>query len=540
MVALFRTQPGLRRVAAALACAGVVALVASLQTAAQTPPPKKDDGFQISAPYAILIDADSGTVLFEKNSDKLNPPASMSKLMTTEVVLHAIAQGKLKWEDEMTISENAWRKGGAPSGGSAMFAALNSRLSVRDLLHGVMIQSGNDACIALAEGIAGSELAFAEMMNRRAREIGLTQSRFTNSTGLHESDHNMTVRELAKLAQHIIKTYPEAYKIYAEREFTWNRVRQQNRNPLLAMGIGADGLKTGFTKEAGYGLTGSAVNNGLRLIVVGNGFKTMKERSDEMRKLLEWGFRAFESRALFAAGETIGEAKLYGAEKSRVSLISPTPVRLLVPRAMSERLSAKVVYSGHVVRTLCSKCRCRRARMSAPAACTSARSTRRARWSSTCSARASTDSRSDALEAMLGRPVFHPASRPNKETNAREVHHIRGRRGGRQVDPGGTAGPQAALDGARRGGEPRARRLGRRGGDPPCAAVGCRQAARSATADPISRSSSTSRPRPGLRALRIGAATLRSTASNPRRSTSTRSCAKPISSSPSASRTAAS
>ena len=317
---------------------------------AQTPPPKKDDaGFQTSAPYAILIDADSGTVLFEKNADKLNPPASMSKLMTTEVVLHAIEQGKLKYEDEMTISENAWRKGGAPSGGSAMFAALNSRVSVRDLLHGVMIQSGNDACIALAEGIAGSELAFADMMNKRARELGLTQAHFTNATGIHDADHNMTARELAKLAQHIIRTYPEAYKIYAEREFTWNKVRQQNRNPLLAMGIGADGLKTGFTKEAGYGLTASAVNNGLRLIVVGNGFKTMKERADEMRKLLEWGFRAFESRPLFAAGETVGEAKLYGGEKSRVALVSPTPVRLLVPRAMSEKLSAKVVYSGPVM-----------------------------------------------------------------------------------------------------------------------------------------------------------------------------------------------
>jgi len=337
----------LRRAVVVLA---VLGLVFAAPGNAQTPPPKKDDGgFQTSAPYAILIDADSGTVLFEKNADKLNPPASMSKLMTTEVVLHAIQQGKLKYEDEMTISENAWRKGGAPSGGSAMFAALNSRVNVRDLLHGVMIQSGNDACIALAEGIAGSELAFAEMMNTRARELGLTQAHFTNATGIHDADHNMTARELAKLAQHIIRTYPEAYKIYAEREFTWNKVRQQNRNPLLAMGIGADGLKTGFTKEAGYGLTASAVNNGLRLIVVGNGFKTMKERSDEMRKLLEWGFRAFESRPLFAAGETVGEAKTYGGEKSRITLVSPTPVRLLVPRALSERLSAKVVYAGPVM-----------------------------------------------------------------------------------------------------------------------------------------------------------------------------------------------
>ena len=333
---------------AAKVLAGALLLTAVLPGAAQTPAPKKDDGFQISAPYAILIDAESGTVLFEKNADKLNPPASMSKLMTAELVLHTIAQGKLKWEDEMTISENAWRKGGAPSGGSAMFAALNSRVSVRDLMHGVMIQSGNDACIALAEGIAGSELAFSDLMTKRAREIGLSQSTFTNATGIHDADHNMTVRELAKLAQHLIKTYPDAYKIYGEREFTWNKVRQQNRNPLLAINIGADGLKTGHTKEAGYGLAASAVNNGLRLIAVGNGFKTMKERADEMRKLLEWGYRAFESRALFAQGETVGEAKLYGGAKGRVALVSPTPVRLLVPRAMSEKLSAKVVYSGPV------------------------------------------------------------------------------------------------------------------------------------------------------------------------------------------------
>jgi D-alanyl-D-alanine carboxypeptidase (penicillin-binding protein 5/6) len=330
-----------------LFCLAVTTLAATLAFSGAGQAQKKDE-FQTSAPYAILIEADSGTVLFEKNADKLNPPASMSKLMTVELVLHTIEEGKLKWDDEMTISENAWRKGGAPSGGSAMFAALNSRISVRDLMHGVMIQSGNDACIALAEGIAGSEIAFADMMNKRAREIGLTQSHFSNATGVHEPDHVMTMRELAKLAQHIIKTYPEAYKIFAEREFTWNKVRQQNRNPLLAMGIGADGLKTGHTKEAGYGLAASALNNNLRLIMVVNGFKTMKERAEESRKLLEWGFRAFESRALFAEGETVGEAKLYGGTQGRVPLVSPTPIKLLVPRAMSERLSAKVVYSGPV------------------------------------------------------------------------------------------------------------------------------------------------------------------------------------------------
>jgi serine-type D-Ala-D-Ala carboxypeptidase (penicillin-binding protein 5/6) len=322
-------------------------LASSLALPAAAQAPKKDE-FQTTAPYAILIEAESGTVLFEKNADKLNPPASMSKLMTIEVVLHTIEEGKLKWDDEMTISENAWRKGGAPSGGSAMFAALNSRVSVRDLLHGVMIQSGNDACIALAEGIAGSEIAFADLMNKRARELGLTQSHFSNATGVHEPDHLVTMRELAKLTQHIIKTYPEAYKIFAEREFTWNKVRQQNRNPLLAMGIGADGLKTGHTKEAGYGLAASAVNNNLRLIMVVNGFKTMKERADESRKLLEWGFRAFESRALFAQGETVGEAKLYGGAQGRVALVSPVAIKLLVPRALNEKLSAKVVYSGPV------------------------------------------------------------------------------------------------------------------------------------------------------------------------------------------------
>src|SRR3954468_7308509 len=322
-------------------------LASSLALPAAAQAPKKDE-FQTAAPYAILIEAESGTVLFEKNADKLNPPASMSKLMTIEVVLHTLEEGKLKWDDEMTISENAWRKGGAPSGGSAMFAALNSRVSVRDLLHGVMIQSGNDACIALAEGIAGSEIAFADLMNKRARELGLTQSHFSNATGVHEPDHLVTMRELAKLTQHIIKTYPEAYKIFAEREFTWNKVRQQNRNPLLAIGIGADGLKTGHTKEAGYGLAASAVNNNLRLIMVVNGFKTMKERADESRKLLEWGFRAFESRALFAQGETVGEAKLYGGAQGRVPLVSPVPIKLLVPRALNEKLSAKVVYSGPV------------------------------------------------------------------------------------------------------------------------------------------------------------------------------------------------
>jgi D-alanyl-D-alanine carboxypeptidase (penicillin-binding protein 5/6) len=309
---------------------------------------KKEEGFQTGAPTAILIDADSGSILFEKNADQLVFPASLSKLMTAEVVFHEIAEGRLKLDDEFTVSENAWRRGGAPSGGSAMYAALNSKVKVRDLLQGVIIQSGNDACIVLAEGISGNEANFASVMTKRARELGLAKSTFANSTGLHDPDHQVTMRELAKLAQHIIHTYPEFYRIYGEREFTWNKIRQQNRNPLLPMGIGADGLKTGYTKEAGYGLVGSAVQNGLRLIVAVNGFKSLKERADEARKLLEWGFRGFESRLLFAEGETIGEAKTYGGDKGRVALNAPGAVRLLVPRGGSEKIIARVVYTGPV------------------------------------------------------------------------------------------------------------------------------------------------------------------------------------------------
>lgn len=339
-----------RRLAAAAAAAGAAVLALTLAVAppAEAQAPAKKDDFQTAAPHAILIEAESGTVLFEKAADQLMYPSSMAKLMTAELVFQAIRQGKLKPDDEVTISENAWRKGGAPSGGSTMYAVLNSRVRVEDLLKSVIIQSGNDACIALAEALAGTEAQFATRMTERGRELGMTKSTFTNSTGLPDPDQQVTARELALLAQHIIKTYPEFYPLYSEREFLWNRIRQQNRNPLLAMGIGADGLKTGYTKEAGYGLVGSAVQNGLRLIVVVNGLKTMKERAEEARKLLEWGFRGFESRVLFAEGETVGEAKLYGGAKGRVTLVAERPIRLLVPRGTTEKLSARVVYAGPI------------------------------------------------------------------------------------------------------------------------------------------------------------------------------------------------
>ena len=309
---------------------------------------KSTDGYQTAAPHAILIDADSGSVLFEKAADDLIPPASLSKLMTAEVVFNLLAKGQLKPEQEFIVSVNAWRRGGAPSHTSSMFIPIHNKVSVDNLLHGVIIQSANDACIVLAEGISGNESVFAELMTKRARELGLTKSTFGNSNGLPDPKQLMTARELAKLARHIIQTYPDYYKYYGEREFTWNKIRQFNRNPLLALTIGADGLKTGFTKEAGYGLVGSAVQNGLRLIVVVNGLKSEKERADESKKLLEWGFHNFQSNLLFADGQEIAYAKLYGGARGHVPLKAAKEVTLMVPRGSRERIIGRVVYSGPV------------------------------------------------------------------------------------------------------------------------------------------------------------------------------------------------
>jgi serine-type D-Ala-D-Ala carboxypeptidase (penicillin-binding protein 5/6) len=348
--------PGFGRwlLAAALACSiGAAVAAPTPKPAAKGPATatqatKKDEGFQTAAPTAILIDAESGSVLFEKNADMLVPPASLSKLMTTEVVLNEIKQGRLKPTDEFIVSENAWRKGGAPSHTSSMFVPIHSRVSVADLLHGVVIQSGNDACIVLAEGIAGSEEKFAEMMTARARELGLTKSTFGNSNGLPDPKQLMTARELAKLARQIIRTYPEDYHLYGEAEFTWNKIRQLNRNPLLTMNIGADGLKTGFIKESGYGLVGSAVQNGMRLIVVVNGTRNDKERADEGKRLLEWGFHNFQSQTLFAEGQTIADAKLFGGERGSVPLTANRVVSLMVSRSAPNKIIARVVYTGPV------------------------------------------------------------------------------------------------------------------------------------------------------------------------------------------------
>jgi len=340
----FSSRLGTWSSAALLACAGASAFAAPNPVSG----PKGSEGFQTAAPHAILIEAESGSVLFEKAADDLIPPASLSKLMTAEVVFNLLKQDKLKPSDEFNVSVNAWRRGGAPSHTSSMFMPINSKVSIDNLLHGVIIQSANDACIVLAEGISRNESAFAELMTKRARELGLTKSTFGNSNGLPDPRQLMTARELARLAAHIIQTYPEYYKYYGEREFTWNKIRQFNRNPLLALNIGADGLKTGFTKEAGYGLVGSAVQNGMRLIVVVNGLKSEKERADEGKKLLEWGFHNFQPNLLFVDGQEIARAKVYGGAKGSVPLVAGKPVRLMVPRGIREKIIARAVYTGPV------------------------------------------------------------------------------------------------------------------------------------------------------------------------------------------------
>ncbi|RAI43450.1 D-alanyl-D-alanine carboxypeptidase family protein [Rhodoplanes roseus] len=309
---------------------------------------KKEEGFQTAAPYAILIDAETGTVLYEKGADVPSPPSSLLKLMTAEVVFNEIKSGRITADQEFMVSEDAWRRGGAPSHTSSMFAPIHSRVRVEDLLRGLIIQSGNDAAIALAEGIGGNERSFAQTMVKRARELGLTRSTFGNATGLPDPANLVTMRELAKLAQHIIKTYPDFYPIYGEREFTWNKIRQLNRNPLLPLNIGADGMKTGFTADGGYGLVGSAQQNGLRLIVAINGLKTAKDRADEGKRLLDWGFSGFEARPLFADGQIIGDAKVFGGAQGSVPLIADKAVSVLVPKNTTDRISARIVYTGPV------------------------------------------------------------------------------------------------------------------------------------------------------------------------------------------------
>ncbi len=305
--------------------------------------------YQTKAAQALLLDADTGTVLFAKEADTKIPPASLAKIMTMEVVFNQLKNGKLSLSDNFFVSENAWRKGGTSSGGSTMFAKLNSEIPLEDLIRGVIIQSANDGSIIIAEGLGGSEAAFANLMNERARRLGLNNSNFVNSTGLPAENQYVSIRDLAKLARHVITEYPNYYRYYSEPEFEWNKINQRNRNPLLPMKIGADGMKTGYTEASGYAIVGSAVRDGQRLIAILSGMESKKQRAEEARKILDWGFRAFEKIKLFDDNEVLGEASVYGGVKSGVEVVGKGPVEIYLPIGNRDKLKARIVYKGPIM-----------------------------------------------------------------------------------------------------------------------------------------------------------------------------------------------
>ena len=301
-----------------------------------------------AAPHALVMDYDTRSVMLEKAADDPVAPASLSKLMTAELVFRDLKKGSITLDTPVYISEHAW-KGGSGSGGTSMFARVNTNIRVEDLLRGLIVQSGNDASIALAEAIGGSEQNFAAMMNVRAAELGLTKSHFTDAWGGGDPAQVMTARDLATLAEHIIRAYPEYYHYFGEKEFTWSKIRQLNRNPLLFTDVNADGLKVGNLPDKGYNLVGSAVFGNQRLIVVILDARTAKERAEEARRLINWGFHGFDAKDLFAAGETIGAAKVYGGAKTEVALISDRPLRLLAARGSADKLTGKIVYAGPLI-----------------------------------------------------------------------------------------------------------------------------------------------------------------------------------------------
>ena len=293
------------------------------------------------ASHAILLDDTTGVVLFEKNADEPMAPASMSKLMTLFMVFERLREGAISLEDTMRVSEAAWRMGG-----SRMFVEHNSRVSVAELLKGVIIQSGNDASVVFAEGLAGTEEAFAEEMTRRGREIGMTHTTFRNSTGWPDPEHLTTAHDLAILAKRIVDEFPEYYEIFKEKEYTYNGIRQGNRNPLLYKDIGADGLKTGHTEESGYGLVASATRNGRRLILVINGLESVNQRSQESERLLDIGFREFNNYPLFAADDVVEDAQVWLGSESTVPLVLEENLLLTMSRKARRDMTVTVVYES--------------------------------------------------------------------------------------------------------------------------------------------------------------------------------------------------
>lgn len=304
--------------------------------------------FSTEATHAAIYDAETDTVLWSHNADEPMPPASMSKLMTVFMAFEAISEGRLSMDDELPVSEEAWRRGGSASGSSTMFLPVNGRARVDDLLRGIIVQSGNDACIVIAEALGGTEANFADMMTDRAHELGLMSANFENSTGWPDPGHEISALDLARLADMMIERFPELYDIYSEREFTYNGIRQFNRNPLLGVFDGADGLKTGHTEASGYGLVGSAERDGERRIIVFNGMGSERERANEAERLMRAAFAEFAVYDLFEAGAEVGEADLFMGSLPNVTLRTPEDIAVGLSRQARREMTVSVVYEGPV------------------------------------------------------------------------------------------------------------------------------------------------------------------------------------------------
>jgi|JI10StandDraft_1071094.scaffolds.fasta_scaffold25416_4 D-alanyl-D-alanine carboxypeptidase (penicillin-binding protein 5/6) len=305
-----------------------------------------DEAYVSSARNAILMDAKSGRVFFEKDADISVPPASMSKLMTQAVVFDLLKSGELKADQLFTVSTNAWKKGGAASKGSTMYAKAKSQISILNLIRGSIIHSGNDACITLAEGIDGKEQNFVNRMNAKAETIGLKKSTFRNSTGLPDPNHKMSVRDIATLARYIILNHPDYFPIYGEKTFTWSDIAQPNRNPLLADYPGADGMKTGYTKEAGYGLVGTVERDGRRIIMVIAGLPSIEDRKTEAEKLLDWGLSKFRAIEVYAEGDRVGKARVWGGNADWVDLVTKESFSVALTKEERKTAEVKLNYKG--------------------------------------------------------------------------------------------------------------------------------------------------------------------------------------------------
>jgi len=296
-----------------------------------------------TANHALLMDAESGEVLWQKDAFTPMPPASMSKLMTIDLLFQRLKDGRMKLTDTLPVSERAWRE----RSGSEMFVRVGDRIAVQDLIRGIVIQSGNDACVVVAEAIGGTVEGFVAMMNTRAKELGLKQSHFVNPDGLPDPPGQMmSAFDLATLARHIIYSYPDLYHFFGEKDFVWSNIHQPNRNPLLFNTQGADGLKTGHIDASGYGLVGSAVRNGQRVILVANGLTSEKERADEGARLIEIGFREFRRYQLFKPGDSVAEAEVFGGSDKTVALTVKAPVAITLQVDSRPGMKVAVHYSG--------------------------------------------------------------------------------------------------------------------------------------------------------------------------------------------------